>query len=236
MTRYDEYLSHVKASSNAAYGYIPKMCAALREEDPHLSHEDIRDRVTKDCLDAGLAKSTITHNIPEEFKDPVKVEAGKRGAQKKKWAVLQTTSGAAVAAAENSPESKNKLNSKSSELPINTESGVDDSDIWRPMEENVEFLRKQLSKRIEENQQKDIVIERLQEEKTQLSEAVKKNSFTTATNYKPDPTNKFVFPEPDENNTFVWKNITFDEFRMKLGPLKASANTKINVYLERVVL
>ena len=111
----------------------------------------------------------------------------------------------------------------------------DENNAWQPKDEDVGFLKEQLNKRIEESQAKDLLIERLQQEKVQLSEVVKKNSFTKATNYKPDPPKKFEFPEPDESNTFVWKNITFDEFRMKLGPLKASSNTKINVYLERVI-
>ena len=104
-----------------------------------------------------------------------------------------------------------------------------------PKDEDVEFLKKQLSERIEENRQKDIRIKQTPgPEKMQLSEVIKKDSFTPANNYKPIPPKKFDFPEPDEYNTFVWKNITFDEFRMKLGPLKARSNSKINVYLERV--
>ena len=95
MTIYGDYLSAVKLLPKAAYEYIPRMCHALREEDSYLTNTDIRDRVTKDCLEAGLGKSTITHNIPKEFKDPDKVSAGKRGAQKKKIVVLTTTSGAA---------------------------------------------------------------------------------------------------------------------------------------------
>lgn len=138
-------------------------------------------------------------------------------------------------AAETRPESLKKPNLRRLEIPLAKDIIDDESYEWQPKDENVEFLKKQLNKQIEENQQKDILIEQLQEEKTQLSEAVKKNSFTIATNYKPDPRKKFEFPEPDGYNTFVWKNISFDKFRMGLGPLKATANTKINVYLERVI-
>ena len=239
MTTYGEYLSQLNASSRAAYEYIPKMCAALRKEDPHLSNEDIRDRVTKDCLEAGLAKSTITHSIPQEFKNPDKIEAGKSGAEKKKIIVSKTTGGAAATEAENKPESANKSNLRRFEFPRTDKALTRESDennAWQPKDEDVGFLKKQLNKRIEENEAKDLLIERLQQDKVQLSQAVKKNSFTKATNYKPEPAKKFEFPEPDESNTFVWKNTTFDELRMKLGPLKASSNTKINVYLERVVL
>lgn len=82
MTTYDEYLAELKLRTSAAYAYVPKMCNALKDEG--LSKEDVKDRVTKDCLEAGLSKSTITHYIPEEFKDTKKVEAGKKGAVKKK--------------------------------------------------------------------------------------------------------------------------------------------------------
>ena len=102
-------------------------------------------------------------------------------------------------------------------------------------DEDVEFLKKQLSKQIEENRQKDIEIEQLQNVNLQLSEVVKKDSFTPANNYKPGLPKSLIFQSPMNSNRFVWKNICFNEFKMKFGPLKARANTKINVYLERVV-
>ena len=74
----------LKASCQNAYEYIPKMCNALRKENPHISNRDVRDRIKKDCKDAGLATSTITHNIPLEFKNPNKVKAGKKSAEEKK--------------------------------------------------------------------------------------------------------------------------------------------------------
>jgi hypothetical protein len=161
MTTYGEYLSQLKASSRAAYDYIPRMCTALRKEDPHLSNEDIRDRVTKDCLEAGLAKSTIIHNIPEEFKNPDKIEAGKRGAEKRKIIVSKTTRGAAATEAENKPESPNKSNSRRLEIPRIDEAPAKESDENNAWHEDVGFLKKQLNKRIEDNQAKDILIERL---------------------------------------------------------------------------
>jgi len=68
----------------------------------------------------------------------------------------------------------------------------------------------------------------------QLEEVEKKRAFTPATEYKPGPLTTFQWPEPDESNTFVFRETTFDELRRALGPLKAGGNTKINVYLERV--
>ncbi len=236
MTIYGEYLSQLKASTQAAYEYIPKMCHALREEDSYLANTDIRDRVTKDCLEAGLAKSTITHNIPKEFKDPDKVRAGKRGAQKKKIVLSATTSGAADTAAENWPIAPIEPELRRSKLSSNQVNNDIQAGKSIVKSQDIELLKRELDKSIEENQLKNIEIEDLRKEKEQLSEVVKKNSFAKASNFKPRRTKKFDFPEPDENNTFVWKNITFDEFRAKLGPLKAISNTKINVYLERIIL
>jgi hypothetical protein len=237
MNSYEECLMQLKASSKAAYDYIPKMCNALRQENPQHSNNDIRDRVTKDCLEVGLARATIIHNIPQEFKDPDKVEAGKKGAERKKIVLSKTTSGAAAAEAENSPESPNESNLSSlaiSAKDIKGDSGIDESHKLKEEDEDAESMKKALIKLIEENQQKDFLIEQLEKQKSQLSDVIKKDSFIIATDYKPELPKKFEFPEPDENNTFVWRNISFDEFRMKLGPLKARSNSKINVYLERV--
>ena len=117
-----------------------------------------------------------------------------------------------------------------------TNKEIDDTNEWQLPDEDVEILKNELNRQTEENRQKDILIQRLQEEKSQLSEVIRKDSFTPTTNYRPDPPRKFEFPEPNESNTFVWKEITFDQLRMKLRPLKATGNTKINVYLERVVV
>ena len=97
MTTYDDYLCFAKGFLQSAYEYIPKMCNALRKENPHISNRDIRDRVIKDCKDAGLASSTITHNIPLEFKNPNKVRSWKEKCREKKRKnyYQQTTSGAA---------------------------------------------------------------------------------------------------------------------------------------------
>ena len=99
-------------------------------------------------------------------------------------------------------------------------------------DDDVEFLKKRLAKYVDDSRLKEVIIENKEKEIGQLQEALKKTSFEPATEYKPPP--PFQWPEPDEDNTFVFKDITFDAFRLKLGPLKAGGNTKINVYLERV--
>ena len=118
----------------------------------------------------------------------------------------------AVTAAENNPESEYNPNLESIEVLRGKRNK--DENKWMSGDEDAEFLKKQLNKQIEENQQKDIVIEQLQKEKLQLSEVIKKDSFTPGYKLQNRYAKEFDFPEPDESNTFVWKNITFDEFRM----------------------
>jgi len=238
MSTYGEYLADLKASYRTAYEYIPKMCDALREEDPHLSNSDIRDRVTKDCLDVGISKGTIMNNIPAEYKDPDNVEKGKKGAAKKKEKEtepmeiltdgnLAHDSGAGQSLIESE---KPKLGSSGSKEQEHKEIPE-----WTPEgEEDIEVLKKHLEKYVDDSRLKEAIIANKDKEIGQLNEALKKTSFTTATDYTPPP-KTFQWPEPDESNTFVWMETSFDELRRRLGPLKAGGNTPINVYLERVV-
>ena len=217
MTEYEQYLLDLRACVNGACTFIPNMCNALKNEHPEYSNKGIRNQITKDCVNAGLAQSTITHSIPEDFKDPIKVATGKKRAEKKKIVLSKTTSGAAVSQTENDPESQYKPNLGSLEIPKHTEDytnkEINDTNEWQlgNKDEDVEILKSELNRQTEENRLKDILIQRLQEEKSQLGEVVRKNSFTPATNYRPGPPKKFEFPEPDESNTFVWKEITFDQ-------------------------
>jgi hypothetical protein len=170
------------------------------------------------------------HNIPAKFKDADKVKAGIKGAEKKKLIVSITRMGAAVTEAENSPESPNKPNLGQVSPRNDDYTYLDKHNVGQPKDENIEQLRNRLKEKLEEIQQKNALIERLQIQKDQLSEVVKKDSFTTAMDYNAGPPKKFEFPEADDSNTFVWKNISFDTLRMELGSLKARSNTKINVF------
>ena len=81
-THYDQLLEQAKAAGlESAKTWIPKLCNALKEEDKNLSNEDIRDRVEKDCVEI-WSKGTIRIHIPDEFKDPQKQEAGRKGREK----------------------------------------------------------------------------------------------------------------------------------------------------------
>jgi|SRR5215216_110393 len=58
--------------------WIPKLCEALKRENPEMSKEDIRETVTNDCRDF-WSRATISKFMPDEYKDPQKREAGKKG-------------------------------------------------------------------------------------------------------------------------------------------------------------
>ena len=57
------------------------MCSCLKIEDPTLSNEEIRNRVKKDVIALGFSADYVSHCIPKEFKDQVKAESGRKGAQ-----------------------------------------------------------------------------------------------------------------------------------------------------------
>ena len=77
-TSYDELVKTIKSEhKNLAKELIPQLCYALANEDPMLSEEDIRARIKKDLIDI-WSISTIYDNIPDEFKDKQKQEAGKK--------------------------------------------------------------------------------------------------------------------------------------------------------------
>src|SRR5918993_4187135 len=64
---YDELLRFARGSAKVM---IPRMCAALKRENPHYSNYDIREIVTKDCVEI-WQRATIRDALPEEYKDKV---------------------------------------------------------------------------------------------------------------------------------------------------------------------
>jgi hypothetical protein len=76
--KYDQLLE--RARGTAKY-WIPKLCEALRRENSEMSNDDIRERVTHDCLPI-WQKSTIRDALPNEYKQAEKAQAGKKGRQK----------------------------------------------------------------------------------------------------------------------------------------------------------
>jgi hypothetical protein len=86
MSTYDDILKEARTKVQAfrqmtAREYIPRMYWALRDENPHISPEDARDRIDKDCF--GMwEKRTILDALPDEAKDLKKQKSG-RLSQKK---------------------------------------------------------------------------------------------------------------------------------------------------------
>ena len=82
-SKYDQLLEQAKvAGTEAARTWISKLCQRERKrEDKNLSKEDIKDRVEKDCA-LIWSRSTIRNNMPDEYKDPQKQEAGRKGREK----------------------------------------------------------------------------------------------------------------------------------------------------------
>jgi hypothetical protein len=72
---YDELLRFARGSARVL---IPKLCAALKRENPNYSNYDIREIVTKDCIEI-WQKATIREALPDEYKDKTKQEQGKKG-------------------------------------------------------------------------------------------------------------------------------------------------------------
>ena len=71
MAKYDDLLEEVKRKATAfqsiAKKYIPRMYEALRNEDPHITPQDARARIEKDCIDF-WSKRTILEALPAEAK------------------------------------------------------------------------------------------------------------------------------------------------------------------------
>jgi hypothetical protein len=80
-TGYSTYDQLLEQARGTAKYWIPKLCEALRRESSEMSNDDIRDRVTQDCLPI-WQKSTIRNALPNEYKHTEKAQAGKKGRQK----------------------------------------------------------------------------------------------------------------------------------------------------------
>lgn len=91
MTKYDNLLEEVRKKATAfqtvAKTYIPRLYKALRNEDPHFSPQDARDRIEKDCI-VFWKKRTILEALPAEAKNPEKQEAGRLGQKKRNSAAV----------------------------------------------------------------------------------------------------------------------------------------------------
>jgi len=91
MGKYDDLLEEVKRKATAfqsvAKKYIPRMYEALRNEDPHITPQDPRERIEKDCIDF-WSKRTILEALPDEAKNPEKQKAGRLSQKKRSFAAV----------------------------------------------------------------------------------------------------------------------------------------------------
>src|SRR4051812_5661943 len=81
MSVYDDLLEELRTKVDAfrqttAKEYIPQMYLALRDENPDLTAEDLRERIEKDCLDIWKPR-TILDALPDEAKDPTKQKSAR---------------------------------------------------------------------------------------------------------------------------------------------------------------
>jgi hypothetical protein len=76
-----KYYQLLEQARGSAKHWIPKPCQALKEENSAMSDEDIRARVTQDCLSI-WQKTTINNALPEELKNKERSQTGKKGRQK----------------------------------------------------------------------------------------------------------------------------------------------------------
>jgi hypothetical protein len=101
-----------RTATEHAKEWIPKLCEALKRENPEMSKEDIRETVANDCRDF-WSRATISKFIPDEYKDPQKQEAGKKGRKKQ----LEKPIPAGMVRAEDSSVSQTEQESESFDRP-----------------------------------------------------------------------------------------------------------------------
>ena len=83
MSHYEQVLKELKSQSRKlAKTYVPKLYNILRDEE-HLSTEESRAKVERDCRNIGTL-NTIRKHLPPEAKNTVKRKAGKISAGVKK--------------------------------------------------------------------------------------------------------------------------------------------------------
>jgi len=228
----DEINKQALSFREGAKKWIPKLADALKVENPTITKEEIKDRILKDFVQY-WTRQTILNALGEEYKDPVKQESGAKGGQK-----------SSLNHSSKKPKElppivvTNKGNSETNNENIQPTNKTEESNVKDKLKsinydlEDEEKIR--LRAEVEELKQKnEEQRQTFQGQINELKEVVRKGSFTSAKEYEPAP-NKFEFPEPDNSDTFVWLNETLDTVRKDLGPIKASGNTKVNVYMERV--
>lgn len=93
MTTYEKLLTEVRQEFDAfnamtAKKYVPKLWETLKNENPDLSREELRDRLEKDCIEF-WSQRRILEALPDEAKDQKKQKFA-RLKQKKKISAAET--------------------------------------------------------------------------------------------------------------------------------------------------
>ena len=147
---YDNLLAQARGS--AKY-WIPRLCEALKRENPEMTPNDIRDTVKKDCISI-WQRDTITYALPDQYKDKTRQQVGRKGRHKQ--LVQGNVSGITITTTADLPD-QNRAKSVSN---IQTEQNSDDHN------SSLLKLQYQLAEVEEENRKlrKTIVLQRLQKQ------------------------------------------------------------------------
>jgi hypothetical protein len=91
LMEYDNLLAEATTKAEifraTAKDYIPRMFAALQDENPNMSPADIGDRIRKDCVNI-WSRRTILDALPDEAKNSEKQELGRLGQKKRNSAAV----------------------------------------------------------------------------------------------------------------------------------------------------
>lgn len=115
---------------NEASTEIPKFCDALKKEDPKMSPGEIRKKVERDAQEFWAPK-TIRDNLPDEYKQKAKQDAGIIGSevkQEKKEMVAVIGNSASMVEAGPSPIDEKEPDSKT----FTTEATADQTHTIKP--------------------------------------------------------------------------------------------------------
>ena len=108
---------------------IPKLCAALKRENPDYSNYDIREIVEKDCIEI-WQKATIRDALPDEYKEKMRQEQARMSHTRYETGSEQASEFAPFDESGNNRQDSNLANS-SSFGPVEDVSDSDSEDFDR---------------------------------------------------------------------------------------------------------
>ena len=217
MTTYEEILNELKDNINVkAKDYVPRLAEALKKEDDNRTGSDIVDIIKKDC--GYWSKETIRKFVPAELKDEVKRKAGKKGAEEtNKQKIAIATTGESLP--ENNPaESRNYTPEIEKVKTVFKDLNPEDNEPPDPEQiPEAVFTAKRLAKALDEINVLKVLREQDLKTIAQLNEALKKNSFTPAT---------------DAKNVYNFEKLSPAMLAMEARKLISQGVHKMNVHIE----